>query len=167
MKYSAFVIFQEARRFQASYLELSGDIEVFAFHGRQYRFAGQCPFYHHLTGMENRLLGFVVDGVDNIIKAPGWFEWIKTGENKFFEDPYIVYFYLTWPQPTQWHHDCSAMIAANVYHDDQGDFLLTIDDIKANGKDGQFQNLWSSVAFPLAPADQFEVIKYFSRSAMP
>ncbi len=161
MKYPAFIIFQDARLFQASYLEQTGDIEVFAFRGREYRFAGQCPFYHHLTDAEKRLIGFVLDGANNITKALGWFEWIKAGENKFFDESFEIYFYLKWPQPIQWDHDGSTMIAANVYHDGQGDFLITIDDTKATGRDGQFQNLWSSITFPLAPADQFQVIKCF------
>ncbi|MGI8966443.1 MAG: hypothetical protein ACR2H1_10215, partial [Limisphaerales bacterium] len=144
------------------YWELSRDIEVFGFRGREYRFAGQCPFYHHLTDAENRLLGFVLKGAKDITEAPGWFEWIKAGENKFFDESYDIYFYLKWPQPIQWDHDGSTMIGANVYHDGQGDFLITIDDNKATGKDGQFQNLWSSIAFPLASAQEFQVLKYFS-----
>lgn len=164
MKWPAFVIFQRDCGFQASYLEISGDPEVFAFRGREYRFAGQCPFYHHMTDSENRLTGFVVDGVDLITNAPGWFAWIKSGDDTFSEDSNEAYFFLAGPLPKQFDHDCSALLAANVYHNGGGDFLVTIGDAKATGKDGQFQNLWSSIGFPLAPTDQFQSSNAFQQN---
>lgn len=161
MSRPAFIIFQERRLFGASYLEVSGDAELLAFRDREYRFVGQCPFYHHLTDANKRLIGFVLEQAENVTKADGWVEWIQAGENKFCEELYSVYFCLAWPHAVQWEHDGSCMIGANIYCDDQGDFLIMIDDVKATGKDGQFQNLWSSIGFPLAPADKFQVIKCF------
>ena len=161
MSWPTFIIFQERSLFRASYLETPGDVEVFVFREREYRFVGKCPFFHHLTNSENRLIGFVLEQIEDLTKASGWIEWIQAGENKFCEELYSVYFCLAWPHVVQWEHDGSCMIGANIYFDDKGDFLITIGDAKATGKDGQFQNLWSSIGFPLAPADQFRVLKCF------
>lgn len=160
MSWPNFIIYQEKGLFKASYLETPGDVEVFAFRDRNYRFAGQCPFYHHLTDSENRLIGFVLQDIDEVTKAAGWGDWLDAGENKF-GDLHTFYFCLAWPHAVKWEHDGSCMIAANIYCNDKAQFLITISDTKATGKDGQFQNLWSSIGFPLAPADQFQVIKCF------
>jgi hypothetical protein len=162
MSFPSFIIFKEARRFQAGYLDLKCDVKVFTFQGRDYRFVGQCPFYHQITDQKSpndkeiRLIGFAVDRVTHYVKEPRLLQWIEKAENVYFESD-TAFFYISWPHPVSYDHDGSTLIAANFFCDTQGDFLITIADGKANDESGQFQNLWTEIAFPLAPAEQFVV----------
>jgi hypothetical protein len=160
---SAFIIFKEARRFKAGFLDDLGDVKTFTFQKRDYHFVGQCPFYHHITNAQNQLIGFAVDMVTHYVKESGLLPWIQEAENVLYEMDTAL-FYIHWPYPTSGEHDGASLVAANFYYDDNGNFLITLWNAKASGKDGQFQNLWTEITFPVAPAEQFIVKEYFPKN---
>lgn len=166
MSYPSFIIFKEARRFHAGFLDLLWDVKTFKFRGRDYHFAGQVFNYCNITTNEkNRLIGFVLTNVQHHVKEPAWLPWFKNAENGLNEAGEF-HFLLHWPCSEAWEQDGSCLIGANVYHDSHGDFLIVIPDGKANDESGQFQSLWTQVAFPLAPAGQFVVKEYFPKAAI-
>lgn len=175
MNWPSFIIFKEARRFHAGYLDLAPNgealtnVKVLSFRGRDYHFAGQCPIFHHITEKQNitdtknRLIGFALDMVTYYVKEPKLTLWIQDAENVSFE-PDTALFYIHWQYPVSYEHDGSSLIGANIYHDGQGDFLIQIADTKSQfATRNKFQNLWSEIAFPLAPAEQFIVKEYFPK----
>jgi|SRR5882724_2429971 len=162
MSYPSFIIFKDARRFQAGYLDLAGDVKTFTFRGRDYHFAGQVFNYCNLTtDGKNRLVGFVLTDVLHHVKEPAFSPWFDDAENGINEGDF--HFLIHWPCSEAWEQDGSCLIGANVYHDNRDDFLTVISDGKANDESGQFQNLWSEIAFSLASAEQFVVKEYFPK----
>ncbi|HVU27119.1 MAG TPA: hypothetical protein VHG71_05215 [Verrucomicrobiae bacterium] len=164
MSYPSFIIFKAARRFQAGYLDLEWDVKTFIFQKCDYNFAGQVPFYHHIQDNQNRLVGFAIDQVTHYVNQPALLSWISEAENVLYELD-TAFFYIYWPFPITSEHDGASLIGANFYHDGHGNFLIIIGDAKANDENGQFQNLWSEIAFPLAPAKQFVVKEYSKRTS--
>jgi hypothetical protein len=171
MNWPSFIIFKEARRFQAGHLDLAPDskifsnVKVFTFRGRDYHFVGQCVHYCQITDEQNKLVGFVLNHMMDDVKEPTLLSWFNDTEAGINEDD--CYFFIQWPRPEKWENDCSLLIGANVYHDGHGDFLIQIDDVKSQfATRGQFQNLWSEIAFPLAPPEQFTVKGYFPKDEL-
>lgn len=162
MSYPSFVIFKVARQFQAGYIDLRWDVKTFIFRERDYQFVGQCVHYCQITDEKNQLVGFILNRLTNDVTEPFLLTWFDNAENGEDEGG-MFHFFIRWPCPEKWENDCSLLIGANVFHDGKGDFLITIPDAKANDEGGRFQNLWSKIAFPLTPSDQFCVKKYFPK----
>lgn len=162
MSYPSFIIFKEARLFQAGYLDLEGGVKTFTFRGRNYSFVGQCVHFCQITDPKNRLVGFVLNRLTDDVLEPFLLSWFDNAENGL-DEAGLFNFFICWPRSENWENDGSLLIGANVFHDGKGDFLITIPDAKANDESGQFQNLWSKIAFPLAPKEQFVVKEYFPK----
>jgi hypothetical protein len=170
MNYPSFIIFKAARRFQAGYLDLAPDggsfdnVKTFIFQGRDYHFIGQVfNFSQITTDQTNRLIGFVLISMTDWVKEPLLPVWFNDAENGL-DDGGFCHFLIYWPCPETWEQDGASFVAANVYHDGKGDFLIQIDDVKSHfASRNKFQNLWSEIAFPLAPAEQFSVKEYFPK----
>lgn len=156
MSYPSFIIFKEARLFQAGYLDLEGDVKTFTFRERNYCFAGQCVHFCQITDKKNRLVGFVLNRLTDDVPEPFLLSWFDNAENGL-DEAGMFHFFICWPCPENWENDCSLLIGANVFHDGKGDFLITIPDAKASDESGQFQQLWTEIAFPLATSKQFLV----------
>ena len=166
MNYPSFIIFKEARRFQAGFLDLQWDVKTFTFQGRDYHFVGQCVHFCQIIDEKKRLVGFVLNCLTDDVQEPFLLAWFDNTENGSDEGG-MFHFFIRWPCPEKWENDCSLLIGANVFHDGKGDFLITIPDAKANDASGQFQNLWTEIAFPLAPSEQFIVKEYFPKNQRP
>lgn len=156
MSYPAFIIFKEARRFQAGHLDLRGDVETFTFQARDYRFVGQCVHYSQITDKKKRLIGFVLYQLTDDVQEPFLLPWFDNAENGT-DDNGLFHFFIGWPRPEDSENDGSMLIGANVFHDGKGDFLITIPNPKANDGSGQFQNLWAKIGFPLTSPERFLV----------
>jgi len=173
MNWPSFIIFKEARRFQAGYLDLApsgknfSNVKVFTFQGHDYRFTGQVFNFCQITTNEtNRLIGFVLIRMTHHVKEPALLNWFNDAENGL-DDGEWFHFFIHWPCSEAWEQDGSSLIGANIYHDEHGDFLIQIDDVKSQFTTrGQFQNLWSEIAFPLAPPEQFTVKEYFPKGEL-
>jgi hypothetical protein len=125
----AFVLFRDGRRLRAAYREMAKERASLFLAGRRFTPAGQFTHLSHITDEKKRLIGFVVDRLENATASSGWREWWNTFDNRHLEDFWEAYLFLADPMPTDWHHDCALLVTGGcVLADGAGDFVIVLPD---------------------------------------
>lgn len=148
-----FVVYREGRRLRAALSQFGVRPEAIEFNGQSFAAIGSFIHLSHIVDRDLRLLGFAVDGIDNVTKADSWSGWWKSVENVDLEDFWQAYIRLADPWPSDWFPDTALLPTGGVVlYGGHGEYVLALPDENdwALGRQPPFQ-FWKEIAFELSP----------------
>lgn len=124
-----FLLFRDGRRLRAARRELTRVDIPLVLGGRRFRLGGDFTHLSHVTDGKGRLLGFMVDSLDDVSRDAAWQIWWNSFDNRELIDFWQAYIFLADPMPEEWHDDCALLVLGGwVFSDGAGDYLLAIPD---------------------------------------
>lgn len=150
-----FLLFRDGRRLRAAHVELPKENAFLIVKGRRFAAAGSFGQWSHITDSKKRLVGFVVDLLEDASTTLGWEEWWNTLGNRYVGFFGEAHLFLAEPLAEEWHsdwhHDCAFHVGGSIFADGSGDFVLLIPD--NNGccfRPNEPTVFWSEIGFHLA-----------------
>lgn len=124
-----FLLFRDGRRLRAARQDLARTDVRLVFDGRPFEPVGDFVHLSHVTDGRGRLLGFMVDSLEQVCDAVAWRAWWDSFENRELIDFWQAYVFLAQPMPEHWHDDGALIVGGGwVFGDGAGDYLLAIPD---------------------------------------
>ena len=150
-----FLLFRNGRRLRAAHLEIPRMDVPLLVNGRRFTPAGSFIHLSHLTDQRKRLLGFVVDVLEQANSTPDWRAWWESFDNRHLWDFWQGHIFLAEPMPADWNNDGALLVGGgSVFTDKAGDYLLALPD--ENGycfRPGEPTEFWKEIGFELTLMD--------------
>lgn len=124
-----FVLYRDERRLCAALASFETRPQGFELDGQSFAAIGNFIHLSHIVDNDKRLLGFVVDGVENVTEAASWPKWLKRLENVELEDSWQAYIRLAEPWPSDWFPDTALLITGGVVlYGGRGEYAMALPD---------------------------------------
>ena len=119
--------------------------------GKRFALVGRFIHLSHIVDSKQNLLGFNVDGLEEVTADPSWKEWWSTFDNRDLEDFWQAYLFLSEQRPTDWFPDGALLVGGGAaFSDGAGDYVLVLPDAKVRAADeGHPDQFWKQIAFQL------------------
>ena len=146
-----FILYREGRRLCAALAALPKEASELVVAGTRFTPVGRFIHLSHIVDSNRDLIGFSVDGIDQITAEKSWKQWWDTFDNRELEDFWQVDLFLTQERRKDWFPDGAFLVGGGaVFTDQEGEYLLLLPneqaEASANAKGREF---WREIAFEL------------------
>ncbi len=153
-----FVLFRRGRRLCAAAVSLPEAGAGLMLDGKHFALVGRFLHLSHIVDSKQDLLGFHMDGLEEVTADPRWKEWWNTFDNRDVEDFWQAYLFLSEQRPTDWFPDGALLVGGGAaFSDGTGDYVLVLPDENGRAAEQGLPNkFWRRMAFHLEEAHSIQ-----------